>query len=491
VLAGRYRLLERLGEGGMSVVWRARDAVLDREVAIKLLGEGDPLRRDAVRLEAVAAAKLTHPNIASVFDYGEADVGTGEPVQFVVMELLHGLSVAELPLPLAPESALSIGADVAAALAAAHASGLAHRDIKPANVVLTSRGAKVVDFGLAAAIGTPEDDAGDRILGTPAYVAPERLTGATVGAAADVYALGVLMVRLLTGNLPESTMDLSMVEPEVGELCTRCLDPDPDRRPAAAEARALLAAASGAASSSAVVVTAAFASTAEYLPDAAPDTLSLPLLPSAVAPYADTRATQHTEWGARPAPGRRKARVALLLVAAGVLVTLVSVGILSVKGQPGAHPAFAGPTDAVTTAGAAGATSPALDAPTTAGTPGSVQPSVLSGQTAGATPAAPTAAPTATPSLTPSPTPAPTSASPTGSPTSDGGPVTFTSVGGTIQAACDGNLAYLISWTPNPGYTVLKVDPGPGLKAQAHFKSAARNVVMTVTCPAGVPQVSP
>ncbi|MEV1146898.1 serine/threonine-protein kinase, partial [Micromonospora sp. NPDC049799] len=262
LLAGRYRLDERLGRGGMSVVWRAHDEVLERDVAVKVLVATDPAARWRIRAEAKAAARLSHPNVTNVYDYGESPVG-GDQVPFVVMELLTGTTLAqrltEGPLP--SRDALRIGAEVAAGLAAAHGEGLVHRDVKPENVMLTPTGAKVVDFGIAAVAGTPEIDVEGRLLGTPAYFAPERLDAGEVIAASDVYGLGLLLHRMLTGRLPwrretgtgmlrahaydepAPLPDVEGVPPEVGRLHRWCLAKDPVDRPTAAEAARVLTAA--------------------------------------------------------------------------------------------------------------------------------------------------------------------------------------------------------------------------------------------------------
>jgi len=147
LLAGRYRLVERLGAGGMSVVWRGFDEVLGRQVAVKVLPPStstDRSFRRRLRAEAQAAARLSHPNITNVYDYGEATTVDGEPVPYVVMELVDGESLAavlarvrRLPWP----TAVRICSEVAAALAAAHARGIVHRDVTPANVMLTASGA--------------------------------------------------------------------------------------------------------------------------------------------------------------------------------------------------------------------------------------------------------------------------------------------------------------------------------------------------------------
>jgi len=259
-LGGRYKLLNELGSGGMAVVWRGRDEVLGRPVAVKVLAgrfAGDPQSRARIRDEARHAATLSHPNIAQVYDYGESAEGD-TPLPYVVMELINGPTlqqrVAGGPLP--PRTVLRICGEVAAALAAAHADGLVHRDIKMANILVSTSGAKVVDFGISAAIGpgSPED----LVVGTPAYLAPERLTGAAVEPASDVYALGVLLYRLLAHHAPwsvETTTQmldahiylepaplpqLPGVPPAVADLVARCLRKSPADRPSAAEVSAAL-----------------------------------------------------------------------------------------------------------------------------------------------------------------------------------------------------------------------------------------------------------
>jgi eukaryotic-like serine/threonine-protein kinase len=259
-LGGRYRLVERLGTGGMSEVWRGHDEVLDRPVAVKMLAgrqATDRALRRRVRIEAKAAARLSHPHVTSVYDYGESPGPDGEPIPFVVMEVVDGVPMAKhlaggraLPWPVAVRAC----AQVATALTMAHAHGVVHRDVKPGNVMLTLSGVKVLDFGISALVGDPDGDEDGSVLGTPAYLAPERLGGSAVTPASDVYALGVLVYRSLTGRLPWSADTTTQMlkahlyvepdpmpavdglPPEVAALCERCLAKDPGDRPTSEQA---------------------------------------------------------------------------------------------------------------------------------------------------------------------------------------------------------------------------------------------------------------
>jgi serine/threonine protein kinase len=259
-LGGRYRVEALLATGGMGEVWAARDLLLDRAVAVKVLGgalAGDGRAAERLRREARAAARLEHPSIARVLDLGEQD---GRP--YLVMELLEGESLAaridRAGAMAAPEAARVVAA-VADALAAAHRAGVVHRDVKPGNVFLTPDGeVKVLDFGIASAAGAAALTTGE-MLGTPAYLAPERVLGHPATPAADIYALGVVLYELLAGRRPfddGSDIELAMAHvhahprplalaapsapPFLVAACEQAMAKDPSARPSSAAAFAQL-----------------------------------------------------------------------------------------------------------------------------------------------------------------------------------------------------------------------------------------------------------
>ena len=205
LLAGRYRLQDRIAGGGAGEVWRAADAVLGRAVAVKLLrpeyaGNGEVLAR--FRAEPRYAALVCHPGVVPVHDYGP-----GGPVgaPFLVMELVDGPSLAEVAAcgPLEPAWVLDVAGQVAAGLAAAHAQGLVHRDIKPGILLLAPGGTvKIIDFGIASAAGSASLTLAGTLPGTPGYLAPERAAGAPATAASDLYSLGVVAWECLAGAPP-------------------------------------------------------------------------------------------------------------------------------------------------------------------------------------------------------------------------------------------------------------------------------------------------
>ncbi|MFI5494617.1 serine/threonine-protein kinase [Actinoplanes sp. NPDC051859] len=440
MLGGRYTLLLPIGRGGMAVVWRARDEVLGRTVAVKLLAgkyAHDEQSRARIRTEARAAAALSHPHIAQVYDYGEA-YEDGNWTPYVVMELVQGITLQQRARAalLEPTDIFRIGAQVAAALAAAHADGLVHRDIKPANVMVTRDGVKVVDFGLAASAGAAEPE---ELLGTPAYLAPERLTSDAVEPASDVYALGVLLYRLLAGESPwpaDSTTQmltahvttepvplphLPGVPPQITSLINRCLRKEPADRPTAAEAARTLS--SGA---------------------------QLALVAAAAG-------------GRRGKLLAGSAATVALLAAAGWL-------LLDPAGPPGPQPAADVPA-------AVSAAPPSR--PVRAGVPAATVTTAPRPARASAPAPAPAAsAPRRT-------TPAPTVTSPSASP--DAAP-TFRTAGGTVSARCTRlGLARIVGFAAVKPYVVERVVPGPALTAGIVFQDGPSRIKVTISCLAGLP----
>jgi serine/threonine protein kinase len=209
-LAGRYRLCRWLAAGGMGQVWQAVDEVLGRPVAVKLLR--DEYAQDSsfvrrLRAEARYGAAVTHPGVASVFDYGEVTRAAGaEPTAFVVMELVAGEPLSSLLARegrLGLDRSLDIVGQAAVAAGAAHRAGLVHRDIKPANLLVGPDGTvKVTDFGVAQALGRGQDDQGELMLGTAGYLSPEQAAGQPATPASDLYALGVVAYECLAGRRP-------------------------------------------------------------------------------------------------------------------------------------------------------------------------------------------------------------------------------------------------------------------------------------------------
>ncbi|MBK6463737.1 MAG: protein kinase [Myxococcales bacterium] len=244
----RFELLSELGRGGMGVVHKARDRRLDRLVALKFLppdlDPGSPLFRMFQR-EARAAAAHSHPGIVTIYD-----IGTLDGREFIAMELVEGTTLdealaAEGPLP--PLKALDVFERVLEAVEYAHGKNIIHRDLKPSNLMRTKTGIKVMDFGLAKIVGAKMTGQQTMIAGTPAYMPPEQLTGRT-DFRSDLFALGATFYELLTGvlpGLPQRPANLAMGYPSVrdrvpnvprrlSDVIMRCLDVEPDNRPASA-----------------------------------------------------------------------------------------------------------------------------------------------------------------------------------------------------------------------------------------------------------------
>jgi eukaryotic-like serine/threonine-protein kinase len=215
VVAGRYRLEQRLSTSTMADVWLANDDVLERKVVVKLLAADAD--RPRFEREARAAAALAHPNIVQVFDYGEDE---GRP--FMVLEYLPGGTLAErLPegKALKDDETRRVAADIAAGLAHAHENGVVHRDLKPGNVLFDGEGrAKVADFGIARVVGIDTITDEGTVMGTAAYISPEQVAGGHATPATDVYAFGVLLYRLLSGRFPfesENALELARMHRDI------------------------------------------------------------------------------------------------------------------------------------------------------------------------------------------------------------------------------------------------------------------------------------
>src|SRR6201996_1009900 len=212
-IAGRYRIEGRLGVGGMSTVHLAFDSRLERYVALKLLAEhlaDDPTFVSRFRREALAAARLVHPNIVQVFDFG---FDSGHHQHFIVMEHVSGNSCAELlrdrgRLPVA--QAIDIVTQACRGLDYAHRNGVVHRDVKPGNLLVSdSEVVKLADFGIARATDQSSITQAGSVLGTAAYLSPEQARGDEAGPQADLYSLGVVTYQLISGRLPYEASSLS------------------------------------------------------------------------------------------------------------------------------------------------------------------------------------------------------------------------------------------------------------------------------------------
>ena len=253
---GHYRILEKVGSGGMGVVYRARDEQLERDVALKVLPSGT-LSNDASRRhfrnEALALAKLNHPNIETVYEFDTQD-GT----DFLVMEYVPGKTLADRLIggALPEKEVIALGMQIAAALAEAHEHGIVHRDLKPANIALTEKGqAKVLDFGLAKLLRPRDETTADNLsstqgaAGTLPYMSPEQLRGEQVDARSDIYTIGAVLYEMATYRrafsepLASRLIDAVLhqtpvppralnprISPELERIILKCLDKNPEQR---------------------------------------------------------------------------------------------------------------------------------------------------------------------------------------------------------------------------------------------------------------------
>ena len=254
ILAGRYSIDALIGRGGMADVYRGTDTMLHRPVAIKVLTERDGAERDRFLREARSMAKLNHPNVVGVYDAGQTD-----DVSFIVMELVDGRVLSAVPpAELTVRTAVRAYVAILEALAYAHAMGVIHRDVKPTNVMILPNGTvKVMDFGLArnASDMSTASSAGE-IVGTIAYLPPERFLGKSADARGDLYSVGVMLYETFTGTLPFKSDNDDIVAvifghvneppapprtinrgvpPEIEKIILKLLEKDPDKRYASAD----------------------------------------------------------------------------------------------------------------------------------------------------------------------------------------------------------------------------------------------------------------
>ncbi len=329
-LGGRYELQTLIATGGMGQVWRGRDRMLDRPVAVKVLRSeyaDDPTFLARFRAEARHAAALSHPNIATVLDYGEATAeDTGENVAYLVMELVDGAPLSTLLTeegPLDPDAALSVLSQAAAALAQAHRAGVVHRDVKPGNILVRPDGrVKLTDFGIACSADSVPLTGTGQVIGTPRYMSPEQAAGEQVTPASDVYALGLVGYESLTGHAAfTGTNPVTVALKHVHE------DPDPLPAELPADVRHLIDAALVKDPQQRLPDGDAFLhaieETVHRSPDAAPPTR--PIAPAAVA-AAVPAAAHRVPTGAPPPHDDTGARRRPLLLALAVLAVVLLGG---------------------------------------------------------------------------------------------------------------------------------------------------------------------
>ncbi|MEV4410817.1 protein kinase [Catellatospora sp. NPDC049609] len=355
VLAGRYLLEQRVGSGGMGEVWRAVDQVLGRTVAVKCLLDGRPDEPSFVaqfRAEARIMATISHPGVVEVHDFGD-DPAAGV---YLVMKYIDGESLAQTLARvgrLSPEATMRLVADAAEALHAAHEKGVTHRDVKPGNLLLRPDGsALVTDFGIARSAGATGYTATGSLTGTAGYIAPERALGRPATPASDVYALGIVAYRCLSGRLPfagDNVVEIALrhvhdepaplppdVPADVRAIVERAMAKDPAMRPSAAE----------------------LARQARRVPAQEPPR---PVPPTATAPSPDPSVTTRPQ-AMVPVPTHNRAAAGVRrgrrrLVAAGACV---AVAVLATVGIVLSRPTDPSP-QSLATSPVAGTPSPAAD----------------------------------------------------------------------------------------------------------------------------------
>ncbi|MFJ8108815.1 protein kinase [Streptomyces sp. NPDC096132] len=370
IIDGRFELLEQLGTGGMGTVWRARDTALHRDVALKEVrpadprtGAGDPgalrVQHERVLREARALARLRHPNVVTIHHIVDQD-----PYPWLVMEFVPGLSLQDRleTGPLDPREAARVGRDVLAALRAAHAAGVHHRDVKPANILLRegpegAPTAVLTDFGIAGLPGVSRLTHTGEMVGSPEYMAPERIRGADDAPASDLWSLGMTLYVSVEGRSPMrrgtslATLAAVLGEPvpppvhagDLAPVLSQLLAPDPQARPDAAQLDVLLAAV--------VDGTAPLSAPATHTPNP----------PKPQTPGSETLVQVEPPFGGRGSAGttsrrrtpRRTALAAAVGVVATALIAAASYRAVSSSADVDAHAAAkAGAATATVTASA-------------------------------------------------------------------------------------------------------------------------------------------
>lgn len=231
VVSNRYEIIDRIGSGGMSLVYRAKDTKLDRHVSFKVLRQEhitDAEFTERFKIEARAVARLSHPNIVNVYD-----VGNDGDINYIVMEYIEGLTLKELITKKAPfnnDEILGVAIQITDALMHAHANGIVHRDIKPQNILVTNKGTiKVTDFGIARTINSNTISVGNTTLGSVHYFSPEQARGGFIDAKSDLYSLGILMYEMATAELPfDGESSVAVALKQINEPLPDIMEINPD-----------------------------------------------------------------------------------------------------------------------------------------------------------------------------------------------------------------------------------------------------------------------